>query len=600
MLVRLSETGWLVLLLGATAIGLHLLVVPGVFTVDEDNYLASVLALRAGRLTLPGVDGLPASTALLWFDPVARAQPAPSPVAATAPPLYAILAAPLGTIGWQAFFTLNVIAWIGAAALAFVLARRHARHRSTAWLALGAFMLGTYSVEYAVGAWPHALSMGLVIAAATLADTARLRGKVLPAAAAGLLAGLATGVRYQNAVLLVGVGAGLLMLSQRRLISAAAYAAGAAVPLAAATVLNGLRLGVWNPISKGPGYLAGGSRFAEAPADGPVLDGLRALAIKVVDATVQPWGPTWEAMGMKRWPDSGAIMLVTAVKKALLQSAPWMAVVLCGLALAWRPRGSGAPARLPALRALGPPVVGVLAMFAVAGTARHDGWCHNARYLLEIAALGAVAVAWLAEDAGVTWRPLAAGAMAGMVAPIAVLLASPASLVRQIALLQVPLALAALAGGAWLWARAGHRRSVFAVLLGACLAWSAVAHVGDDLPAAWTLRTMNLLRREAVGGLLPDAPSALLAHSATPYGPLLLDRDLVLADPAADRGATAAALVSALLERGRRVFVLRAGMEPHDYEAATRGLLTTPVGDPATSPLREIRRPDAPAPPPAP
>jgi len=42
--------------------------IPGVFTVDEDHYMVTVLALRAGQLTAPGTGGLPPSRSLLKED----------------------------------------------------------------------------------------------------------------------------------------------------------------------------------------------------------------------------------------------------------------------------------------------------------------------------------------------------------------------------------------------------------------------------------------------------------------------------------------------------------------------------------------------------
>jgi hypothetical protein len=51
-------------LLTATAID-------GPFTIDENNYLVTVLGLRQGRLSVPDTDGLPPSGELLYFDPSA-------------------------------------------------------------------------------------------------------------------------------------------------------------------------------------------------------------------------------------------------------------------------------------------------------------------------------------------------------------------------------------------------------------------------------------------------------------------------------------------------------------------------------------------------
>ena len=47
-------------------------VVPGVFIVDDNNYLINVLALRQGRFTVANTDGLSPSRELLFFDPGPR------------------------------------------------------------------------------------------------------------------------------------------------------------------------------------------------------------------------------------------------------------------------------------------------------------------------------------------------------------------------------------------------------------------------------------------------------------------------------------------------------------------------------------------------
>ena len=75
------------------------------------------------------------------------------------------------------------------------------------------------------------------------------------AAAAGFLLGLATGVRYQNAVILAVVAGGIALWSAHRRKTLTAYVVAAAAPLSASAVINHIRLGSWNPISKGDNYL---------------------------------------------------------------------------------------------------------------------------------------------------------------------------------------------------------------------------------------------------------------------------------------------------------------------------------------------------------
>ena len=53
---RVSERQSAILVLAALGTVAALLIVPGVFTVDENNHLAWVVSLRSARLTLPGTD----------------------------------------------------------------------------------------------------------------------------------------------------------------------------------------------------------------------------------------------------------------------------------------------------------------------------------------------------------------------------------------------------------------------------------------------------------------------------------------------------------------------------------------------------------------
>ena len=64
--------------------------VPGVFIVDEINYLVNALALRDGRVTIANTEGLSPSRELVFFDPFPPTRIVDAtPVSSTAPPLYA-------------------------------------------------------------------------------------------------------------------------------------------------------------------------------------------------------------------------------------------------------------------------------------------------------------------------------------------------------------------------------------------------------------------------------------------------------------------------------------------------------------------------------
>src|SRR5688572_11144562 len=230
-------------------------VVPGVFIVDDNNYLINVVALREGRVTVPQTDGLPPSAELLFFDPGHWMRTVTStPVASTAPPLYAPVALQFSFFGRLGLWDLNTLEFLATTLMVFLFPRRRSKRERTASLAAVAFALGGFAIEYAEGVWPHMLSVALctggIIAAARVLD----RGEHRLAAIAGGLLAVAAGIRYQNAVVLGAVGLGLILwrVHWRAL---TAFSGAAILPLLVSSLFNYARFGSWNPVSKGPGYM---------------------------------------------------------------------------------------------------------------------------------------------------------------------------------------------------------------------------------------------------------------------------------------------------------------------------------------------------------
>jgi len=554
--------------LAVLGVALTLTVIPGVFTIDEDNYLVSAVALRHGRLTVAGTEGMPPTAELAWFDPQSHSRRVDAtPVAPTVPPLYAPLALPFTYLGWRALVALNTLAFLLTGALVFLWARRYADGGEAAgWLAAGAFLLGGYALEYAQGMWPHMIAVALTTGAAYLA--ARLRdGAALGwALLAGLAAGWAAGIRYQNVVLAALVGLGVFLFAPRRWRASLLYGAGVALPLAACSLLNHARLGSWNPISKGASYfsVSGGSGFA----GGAALETLTMLWARVVDYAARPPLAGVAAVYLRPHPESGVYLLGPAVKKAWLQSAPWIAPVLLALALVWLwPRatavaeaaaqaaGDAARRRLRELRCLALAVWPMLAVFAVAGASRTDGWSYNQRYFVELVPLAAVALAWILGDAVRRWRPLLLGAAVGALLAAAALARPPEAPVRHLAIAYLPLLVAALFTALWLFAR--RRAGALALVAGLALGWAVALHLGDDLTASRGLRESNRQRLASVADDVPQGAAVFAFWGAKDsLGPLLLDHDAVIADPFADGGEAAPQLVTAFLAAGRPVVVV--------------------------------------------
>lgn len=569
-----SRLLWLVLGLLPLGIVLFVTIVPGVFTIDENNYTATVRALRAGGLMVPGTQGVTPSLELAAFDPISRYRQPVSPVSSSVPPLYAFLATPFSFLGWKGLFLVNIVAFLASTVAVFAAAGAVSGRRETPWIAAGLFLLGGYGVEYAQGVWPHMLSATIAATGFFLACRARRDDSALKAALAGFLTGLAVGIRYQNIVFAFAVGLGLLLLSRARLRLAPAFALGVALPILACSFLNHERLGTWNPISKGKGYLTTG---LTRPVSRILLEAPSVLYVKVLDFSAHPplSDPVLEIQAFWRPdPRTGVLVFFGAIKKAWVQSSPWILLGLVALIFAWLP-GMVHPAR-DDLRAAGLVVACVLGAFAIAGIERHDGVCFNQRYFLELVPLLAVVVA-LAVEKGLP-APAAVGtaaraaALAGagtVVFVVGLLRLRPDSLVRQYTTMGLPVL---LAGGLVLFwflrrdarpdASATRGGGALVVALSASLAWAAAIHLGEDVPAARLARGEKLRIFEYGRRLLPaEGPVALIAYrgATEAFGPLQLERDLVILDAWADRGLTTATLTDEYLAKGRRVFLLANG-----------------------------------------
>ena len=160
-------------LLAALGIILGLTTIPGVFTMDEPNHLAAVMALRQCRLTIPGTEGFSASREWLYFDPGSRLSLRFStPVVPRTPSLYPFLVIPFSFLGWRGLAGVNLIAFLGSLAMVFCYARWYSQNDASAWLAVATLVMGSYCIEYAQGLWPHMLSVGLCTGAFLLSSRA--------------------------------------------------------------------------------------------------------------------------------------------------------------------------------------------------------------------------------------------------------------------------------------------------------------------------------------------------------------------------------------------------------------------------------------------
>jgi hypothetical protein len=275
------------------------------------------------------------------------------------------------------------------------------------------------------------------------------------------------------------------------------------------------------------------------------------------------------------------------LKKALLQSAPWVVLTLIVFMLSWWPWSRLPPPRRRQLRLLSIVTGAVLATFALSGVRRNDGLAFNQRYLMELLPFAAVAAAWALDDFTLRIRALAVGVVTGTLLVTLVLRQTPVIggagnplwIARQLLILRTPLLLSSALAVCWVFSRRGARLpSILSWLVGLCLGWGMMLHLANDLLTSRWIRHDKQVISEAMGRVLTNG-TALVAYRwyAEPAVPLLFTHDIVIVDPQPDAGADAPTLIHELLGRGRRVFVLEDGLPPDIRARVLAGFTATRV-----------------------
>lgn len=596
----------------AAVVGLHLLlslfaVAPGHLSVDEGTYHFMVRSWDRGR----GLE--------IWNGYGER--PSPELVAATfhvegdrlvavPPELYPLLALPFYRLaGFRGLFALNALAFLALLALTFDLARRLTGDRELAVDACLLLALGTFLWDYSHAAWPHATS-ALFVAAAFVAAVRALDaepGWRRPgwAFAAGLVAGLAPGMRLDAAFALPAVLLPFLFLRPPRWGSALAALAGTAPGLLLLSTVNAAKFGLWTPFTYGregggantgvTPYLplvAAGLAFlavAWAASRRPVAERLlrrrgrvavvlvllagsalavpavRELAVRLASGAAQLLvdlrlrDPAITEPALERTA-RGALVYVGGLKKSLLQSCPYLAALVVPAVAAWRRPAVRRPVLLLSL-------VPVLFIAPYSLFAWHGGMSLNLRYFVPalpfLAVLATLAGRRLATAAtGRAWR-VAAAAGGVLLACLFLFLVLPADRLPparlEPLLLDLPLALAAAlllfaAAALALGERAtGLLRGAAAATFVLAVVHAALATFAYDAPWSHRLRAYNLERSRLA---LPVVAEDCLFFAVYPdpyFGLLEVDR-LRLAVAGRDGFADFRPLADHHLAAGRPVF----------------------------------------------
>ena len=558
----------MVILLGILGILLVATTIRGAFIIDEINYMVNVIGLREGRLTVPGTEGLSPSKELLYFDPEPYDRIVSStPVFSLAPPLYAPIALPFILFGWRGLTLLNTLSFILSGLLVFLFVRRYTRQASSAWLAVALLLLGGYSMEYAQGVWPHMLSVFLCVAAVYCVSLVWDGEKSIYAILGGFLIGVACGVREQNIFLAGCLGLTILLWGNRRIHSAGYYLAGIAAPLLTSATLNYFRLGIFFPTPKTSSY----AKFVTSPIrSGSWIRPFEVFWVKIVDfSTFASFQDPAEFVDYSREPSTGAFLVAGIVKKALLQSSPWIALGLALCVMIWMKMPNVPDDRRKTVRALSILILSVIGMFSMAGF-RMDGLSFNQRYLLEIVPLAAIVIALCLDGLSISPVNVISGFLFGAFSlSLMVILAS--TQLQHLAILRVPVLLGFLLILTWILRRRLSIGKVFGIVLGLCIGWSFMVQT-IDLASSRRVRTTNAIGLDSLNAKIPNHAALFTFWGAqkSTAGPIQLGKDVVILDAWADMGKDAPMLTHELVQQHRKVFIFGTGM-PSDILQNVKG-----------------------------
>jgi 4-amino-4-deoxy-L-arabinose transferase-like glycosyltransferase len=549
------------------------------------------------------------------------------------PEVYTLLALPFYRLmGYDGLFVLNALAFGGVAWLTFWLARRLFGSRGLALNACLVFVLATYAWEYSQATMPHAVSGLVVIGAVALALLALERPgeprSLWLAAACGLVVGVGVGVRLDVAFVLPAVTVPFLFLRPWRPWHVLACALGTLPVLVLLGLVNQAKLGVISPFSYGTGQV--GEVEGATPYLAVVVAG--ALALAAVRVATLPWGerqirehrglallglglvvaavlivPQGRELavrladglyqllvdlrvrdlailegGLSRGP-GGSMVYIGAVKKSLLQSCPYLVVLIVPLVHLLR-RDANRLA-LALLFLVPASYIGALAYFA-----HHGGPGLNLRYLVPalpfLSILAAYAWRELVPDLPPAWRLRLILMGAILVAAFFFAIFPRAFPLgwQELLFLSLPLGLAGgllvlvllhMLGGP---ERRPALRGPLVAFFALSLTWSGVMAYGHDLPRSYALRKNRTDLTASVAPLIePD--SLLIAYSVGSFFGLLEEPRIRLATPPFDDFRDFEALVRFHLDAGRPVYlwVDRAWQEQVEARGLAGRLETRPL-----------------------
>lgn len=624
---------------------------PAHFTVDEGVYhmMARSMARDGSLAVWNGYTETPSEELVYSLLRKDLRDPAAPRLVPQYPSVYAFVAAPFYMIGGiEGLFWLNLLAFFGTAWATAAIARRLYGDNNLALNAVLILTLGTFTWEYVQGIWPHSLSMFLAAAAVWAGLVALDKeppGKATAwAALAGLIIGLGAGIRYDAILVAPAIALPFLFAPPPRIRPIAGLIAGLIPGLLLLAFTNEAKFGIFSPFTYGAdahggpvslrGYIpvmaagvggvalawlatrARARKYYEGRTPWVIAAGIvaivavllvpqtRGLSLRlvegawelVVDLRFRPdlaeWGVSRTATGGLAYGDS--------LKKALLQSSPWL--VLLGIPIAgWMRRRDPRTAILFL-------VIG--AFLTIYGYQRwHGGLGYNMRYFLPFLPLAAILAAdgWrsLASEISPTWRRAIVISGLSTVIIWVPLIFSDTTLAIEPVLLNTPLAIAAalsvllllravpmsqVMGQAMESIRPAVRGATLA-LAAIAMAWAFSTSFTYDLLRSSISRVANYRIGTEIRPLIE--PDSILFSRYANRVSMLIDDGIRLAFPRNDEFDDFRRLLDINLAQGRPVY-LAFNEEYREQVAAENllaGLVTEELYENGDLRLMRVRRP---------
>lgn len=541
------------------------------------------------------------------------------------PPLIADLGGPLfAAFGLQGLFLLNALGFVlGCGALGWVAWRVTGSRR----IVLSAVLIQvfcTFSLQYAFAPWPHQMTTGLVMAAVALVVEGLRRppGAALGlGATAGAVLGVSIGVRVDGVLALLALVLVCLFVRPVRPWPILGLGLGVIGPMVWVSLINLERFGIAHPFTYGreaeggrtdpAHYLVLGMVVLAAVAalwgvsrlprpqrpllalagcavavlavalviDLPLLSSIARGAVRTLidmppippsdhlSAEPMPFrgGQVYLATLGRIATESGQTIYHFTLKKAVLQSLPWLPVIALALVLP-RPERE---AKRPPLAVLMLVPLGFISF--VAATGWDGGPTYNMRYVQPALPLLALAMAVsLARLASLSARMPprlvllvfavgGLGSVAFVAAPLPVL---------EWLILDVPLMLALVAAAAVVWLlsspEGARRRPAAQATLGMALvslAWSFSVAVASDLPGEQVVRSLTRAKADQLAASLPRGGVILFGHGTEDHflrtiAPAMAEQDFTVLRPHRTAFADLGRIVSVLKDRGTPTLIV--------------------------------------------